>query len=74
MDPEPDFLDPDLDFLPIRIRTWVKKSDPDPDKRNRIRDTGYHLERKALWNLCNATFRMDRFCRLMDKEAIKLFH
>ena len=36
MDPEPDFPNPD--FFPVR--TQEKKSDPDPDKRTRIRNTG----------------------------------
>jgi len=28
------FLDPDSELVPIRNRTWRKKSDPDPDKRD----------------------------------------
>ena len=35
---DPDFSGSDPDFWPIRTRE--KKSDPDPDKRARIRNTG----------------------------------
>ena len=36
---DPDFSGSDSDFWPIRFRTQEKKSDPDPDKRTRIRNT-----------------------------------
>ena len=39
MYPDPDFLNPIQIFLPNRIRTREKKSDLDPDKRTRIRNT-----------------------------------
>ena len=44
MYPDPDFPNPDFPnpiqiFLPNRIRTREKKSDLDPDKRTRIRNT-----------------------------------
>ena len=34
------FLDPDPDFVTIRIQTPQKRSGRDPDKKNRIRNTG----------------------------------
>ena len=37
---DPDFSGSDQDFWLIWIRTREKKSDPDPDKRNRTRNTG----------------------------------
>ena len=41
MDSDPDFSESDPDFWPIRIWTQKKKSDPDPGKKNKIRNTGY---------------------------------
>ena len=40
MDPYPDFSGSNPNVWPIRIRTEGKKSDLDPDRRTRIRNTG----------------------------------
>ena len=44
----------DPDFLPIRIRKQEKKSDPDPDIRTRIRNTGFKpfdIRLVVIWNV-----------------------